>query len=75
MTIPNFQAFMLPWLEVLKDGNIHPLEEIRDFIARKFQLPDDERKKLLPSGKQTYFNNRVAWAGTYFKESAFSREP
>jgi restriction system protein len=38
-------------------------------MADKFSLNDEERKELLPSGKQTVIANRVAWAVTYLRKS------
>ena len=69
MPVPDFQAFMLPWLQVLGDGDIHSLEEIREVIAEQFQLTEDDKNELLPSGKQSVFHNRVAWAGTYLRKA------
>nr|AAW57025.1 putative mrr restriction protein [Crocosphaera subtropica ATCC 51142] len=34
-----------------------------------FNLTHEERKQLLPSGKQAIFDNRVGWAKTYFKKA------
>ncbi|RUR73528.1 restriction endonuclease [Nostoc sp. PCC 7120 = FACHB-418] len=38
-------------------------------MADHFQLTEDERKELLPSGRQPTFNNRVGWARTYLKKA------
>ena len=34
-------------------------------LAKEFNLTDEERAELLPSGKQAIFTNRVQWAKTY----------
>src|SRR5690242_1867586 len=38
-------------------------------LARDFQLTEEERQQLLPSGKQTTFANRVHWAKTYLGQA------
>ncbi len=35
-------------------------------IAKQMQMSEDELKELLPSGNQTKFENRIAWAKSYF---------
>jgi len=69
MAIPDYQNCMLPLLEFLGDQNEHSLRETIDHLATHFKLTDDELKQLLPSGQQTIFSNRVAWARTYLKQA------
>ena len=38
-------------------------------LAVEFQLTDDERKEMLPSGTAPSFDNRVGWARTYLKQA------
>jgi restriction system protein len=59
MTIPDFQAIMLPLLQYASDGKEHSLRDAITFLADVFNLSDEERKSLLPSGQQTVFDNRV----------------
>jgi restriction system protein len=65
MAIPDYQSIMLPLLLFLKDGKVHSKREAVQFLADEFKLSEDERKELLPSGKQGLFDNRVGWARTY----------
>lgn len=67
--IPGFQTIMLPMMEILRDGEEHPLRDIIDELANKFGLSDTERRTLLHSGKQPVFDNRVGWARTYLKNA------
>lgn len=67
MAIPDFQSIMLPLLRYCADGNEHTNSEAMDSIAREFALTDDDLKELLPSGQQSIFNNRVAWAKAHMK--------
>jgi len=43
--------------------------------ANHFNLTEAERKELLPSGKQSRFNNRVGWSCTYFKKAGLFAYP
>lgn len=67
--IPGFQTIMLPFLERVSDKQQHSLREIIEHLANIFELTDEERKELLPSGQQTVFDNRVGWARTYLKKA------
>ena len=68
MTIPDYQSIMLPLLEIVSNDKEHNIREIIDRLAEKFQLGDEERRELLPSGRQAAFDNRVGWARTYLKK-------
>jgi len=69
MAIPDFQSFFKPLLEIAADGNEHSLKTARELIAQKMSLSDGDLKELLPSGTQKKFDNRVAWAKTYFVQA------
>jgi restriction system protein len=69
MAIPDYQSLMLPLLELAGDGKEHSLREVTDLLASRFSLTEEERRELLPSGKQQLFNNRVAWAKTYLSQA------
>ncbi len=73
--IPDFQMIMLPLLEILRDKEEHTLQEIIAKISEKFELTDEERKELLPSGNQAIINNRVGWARTYLKKAGLLNSP
>jgi len=69
VSIPDYQAIMLPFMRALADGEEHSLGELIDSLASEFGLTDQERNELLPSGSQLRFANRVGWAGTYLKKA------
>jgi restriction system protein len=60
---------MRPLLELASDGEEQSLRQAYEELANTFSLSDEERRELLPSGKQARFNNRVAWARTYMKQA------
>ena len=68
MTIPDYQTLMRPVLEF----GAHGETSVRDCIAAladKLGLTEDERRELLPSGRQAVFANRVHWAKTYLVQA------
>jgi len=69
MPIPNYQPIMLPLLKFASDGQEHSLRETIEALADEFNLTDEERSELLPSGQQAVFDNRVGWARTYLKKA------
>jgi restriction system protein len=69
MAIPDYQTIMLPLLKFAEDKKEHSLREAISYLAKKFKLTEDEQKELLPSGKQSTFDNRVGWARTYLKKA------
>ena len=66
---------MRPLLQVAADGNAHSIRDGLDQFATKFNLSNDERKELLPSGRQEVFTNRVAWAKTHLRMAGLIEAP
>lgn len=73
--IPDYQTLMLPVLKYVSDGKEHALKDLREAMAKEFKVTAKERKKLLPSGKQPVFDNRVGWACTYLKKAKLIQSP
>ncbi len=69
MAIPDYQSLMLPLLQYTADGEEHHNRDAVDALAHKVGLTEEERKTLLPSGRQPTFDNRVGWARTYMKKA------
>jgi restriction system protein len=75
VTIPDYETLMLPVLESIADGAEHRLRDVTQRLAGKFQLTDEERRQLLPSGQQAVFANRVGWARTYLNKAGLVESP
>ena len=75
MAIPDFQSVMRPLLELAADGNEHSLSTARESLANKFSLTEEEKKALLPSGKQPTFTNRVALGKVYLSQAGALNSP
>jgi len=73
--IPKYEVIMLPFLKYLRDELEHGLSETHDALALQFKLTDDELRKLLPSGRQPVFRNRLGWARTYLKKAGLLTSP
>ncbi|MBM4132261.1 MAG: restriction endonuclease [Nitrospira sp.] len=75
MATPDFQSFFRPLLDFAADGKEHSMQEARDAIAKSMVLPEADMKEMLPSGIQTKFDNRVAWAKSYFVQAKVLESP
>ena len=69
MPIPDYQTLVLPLLRLTRDGAEHPFRDVVDALATDFQLSDEERSELLPSGTAHVFGSRVGWARSYLLTS------
>jgi len=67
---------MLPVLEYVADGAVHATApEVTDHLARAFQLTEEDLDQRLPSGTQSMFYNRTAWAVTYLSKAGLISRP
>ncbi|KAA9041546.1 restriction endonuclease [Ginsengibacter hankyongi] len=73
--IPDYQTLMLPLLKLTADGKEYRVNDLIEILANKFNLTDEEKAELLPSGQSFLFNNRVGWARTYLKKSGLIDAP
>jgi len=69
MSIPDYQSIMLPLLKFAEDKKEHSVREAIDHISNIFNLSEEERREVLPSGRQYIIDNRVGWAKTYLKKA------
>jgi restriction system protein len=72
--IPSYQTLMLPVLKSCSEGEISTSNVVNK-LADEFQLTQEQREQLLPSGKQTTFSNRVQWAKSYLKQAGLLKYP
>jgi restriction system protein len=69
MPIPDYQTLMLPVLRAVADDQEHRFRDVVETLANEYQLTDEERNTLIPSGNAPLFHNRVGWARTYLKQA------
>jgi restriction system protein len=65
---------MLPLLKHLENGESGAQETIESLVAH-FGLTPEELAIRLPSGKQSQFTNRVAWAKSHLKAAGLLQSP
>lgn len=75
MPIPTYDELMLPLLRLLRDGKEYSLREAAQHISDQYNLTQEERGKLVPSGQQRVIDNRVGWARTFLKKAEMVEYP
>ncbi|MCD6007439.1 restriction endonuclease [Halomonas sp. IOP_31] len=75
MAVPDFQSLMLPLLKFSADGEEHTMQEAREGLAKIMGLSQEDLEERLPSGRQTTFANRVAWAKVYLTQAGVLESP
>jgi restriction system protein len=74
MPIPDFQSLMLPVLRDLVRGERSGQQTI-EALASELALSPEDLAVRLPSGTQTKFTNRVAWAKSHLKGAGLVESP
>ncbi len=69
MTVPTYDGFMRPLLDLAQGGEEHALREAVTALADRLGIPKSDREEMLPSGTQTKLYNRVGWAVTYLTKA------
>jgi restriction system protein len=75
VSVPDFQTLMRPALQALEGDGSRSLREIRAFVAQALGVSDEDQALLLPSGRQTRYANRVAWALTHMAKAGLVARP
>lgn len=75
MAIPKYYEMYKSFLTVLLDGKVHTIKEEKQQVIKDFRLSENEIAELLPSGKQTVFDNRIGWCRTYLKKARLIVSP
>ncbi len=75
MAVPKFFEFFEVFLKALSDGQTHKAKEVREYIAAEMHISAEDLAELLPSKRQSTFDNRVAWARTYLDRAGLIDTP
>lgn len=75
MAVPKFFEFFEGFLRAVEDGGLHTARDVRQVLAADMRLSEEDCAELLPSGKQSKFDNRVAWARTYLDKAGLIVTP
>jgi len=62
MPVPDYQQFFLPILRFAGDGQEHSHSQAVEAVVKHFNLTEEDRNELLPSGTQFKVNNRASWS-------------
>lgn len=65
MSVPKYNELYMPLLEAIKDGKMHRISDVKKQVASQINLTEEDLSERLASGRQTIFDNRIAWAKTY----------
>jgi restriction system protein len=74
MTVPTWDQYMAPSLQVLSDGEVHRAREIVTGAADLLVVTDEQRKILIPSGQEQWVN-RGNWALSYLARVGAAERP
>jgi hypothetical protein len=69
MSIPSQNEFLLPFLQILGDGQSHTRSHLMYLLAKHFQISQQEAQEL--SGQQFTLVSRVAWCDVHFCKAGF----
>lgn len=75
MSVPDFQTLMRPILEHLSDGGDRAVKDLVEALSDRFQLTEEERAELIPSGRQRRMYNKVHWAVTHLFQAGLLTRP
>lgn len=73
-SMPPWERFMVPVLEVLSDGQQRSRHELNRAIADHVDMPADQRAEVLNSG-QSKADNRIGWALSMLTRAAAASRP
>lgn len=76
MAVPSFERFLLPSLQVLRDGRtVHTRKELAQSVADRLGLSEEERAETIPKAGSRRFENRTYWAKVYLKAAGLVETP
>ncbi len=75
MAVPKFFELFEGFLRAIGDGALHTAKEVRQILASDMQLSEKDLSEMLPSGRQSTFDNRVGWAKFYLDKAGLIEIP
>lgn len=73
--IPKYNEIEIPALKELQTGNVMRAKDLREPLAKFFQLTDDELLTKYSSGNSEIFFDRISWALSYLFISGLVEKP
>ena len=75
MAVPKFYEFFKGFLNAVQDGELHASKDVKAILAEEMGLTAEDLSEMLPSGKQSRFDNRIMWARTYLDKAGLIETP
>jgi restriction system protein len=75
VAIPKYSEFFRSLLQYAGDAQEHTLSDAYAHLAKIHRLTAHDLEEILPSGRQSTFENRVSWALTYLKKAGLMESP
>lgn len=66
---------MLPVLQLASEQDSIHKNQYDDIVADRLALTPEDKSELLPSGKQTTYQNRIGWAITFLAKAGLLNRP
>ena len=67
MALPSSAELRLQLLKLLDDQSVHNLSELKDAIAKRFDVTGDDRKKL-SKNQRPVFDSRIIYSLTQLRK-------
>ena len=76
MGLPSFQQLMLPTLQYVcqRFDDVH-ISKVEEEIAKALKLTSEDLARILPSGQQSVYANRLNWARSYLSKAHLLEVP
>jgi len=75
MAIPKYNEFFPAFMKCLSDGEVHTIQELRDYCADAFNLSEEDKSVMLNNGKGLKYIDRIGWCRTYLKKAGLVVSP
>ena len=76
MGLPTYQQLMLPALQyACQRFDDIPVSRLEEDLARTLKISSEDLARVLPSGQQSVFANRLNWARSYLTKAGLMQSP
>jgi len=75
MAIPRYDEIQLPTLRLLADNQPRKAKDMESLLAQTFELSEDEKLQMYPSGNGPIFVDRIQWALSYLNMAGLVQKP
>jgi restriction system protein len=73
MTIPDYRAWLIPLLSMVKDGREYRVEQFNDRLADELGLTVEDRNVKTACGRQLMYKNRLVMARSHLIKTGMLR--